>query len=90
METSVYNETWSKDPDLYRFINKAEPLGELKKEHSVWVSGLMSWQRDHRSSMDVFEERSGIIKFYPLLNVTREEREAFTSRSSFAFSPIDF
>ena len=85
---TITDETWSKDPDLCCSINKVDPLAELKKEHSVWVSGLMSWQSDHRSSLDIFEERSGILKFYPLLDVTREERDAFIHDHHLPFHPL--
>lgn len=87
-EFSVNDETWTKDPDLCCSINKVEPLAELKKEHSVWVSGLMSWQSDHRSSLDIFEQRSGILKFYPLLDVTRDERDGFIHDHHLPFHPL--
>ena len=85
---TITDETWSKDPDLCCSINKVEPLEELKNQHSVWVSGLMSWQSDHRTSLDIFEERSGILKFYPLLDVTREERDAFIHDHHLPFHPL--
>jgi len=59
------DKTWTKNPDYCCSINKVEPLQELKKEHTVWVSGLMKWQSNHRSTLDFFEERSEIVKFYP-------------------------
>jgi len=82
------DETWKKDPDFCCTINKVEPLEALKKDHTVWVSGLMSWQSNHRSSLNIFEERSGILKFYPLLDVTREEREGFISEHHLPFHPL--
>lgn len=71
-EFTSTDETWSKDPDYCCTINKVEPLEKLKEQHEVWVSGLMSWQSDHRKTLDIFEERGGVLKFYPLLDVTRE------------------
>lgn len=82
------DETWRKNPDFCCSINKVEPLEAMKEYFTVWVSGLMSWQSDHRSSLDVFEERKGILKFYPLLNVTREEREAFVHDHHLPFHPL--
>ena len=41
--------TWKKDPDYCCAINKVEPLENIKEEHQVWISGLMSWQSDRRS-----------------------------------------
>ncbi|MGB0272035.1 MAG: phosphoadenosine phosphosulfate reductase family protein [Schleiferiaceae bacterium] len=66
-EFTTKDETWTKDPDYCCTINKVEPLEKLKEEHEIWVSGLMSWQSDRRATLDIFEERGGVIKFYPLL-----------------------
>ncbi len=82
------DETWKKNPDYCCSINKVEPLEELKKEHSVWVSGLMKWQSNHRSGLDFFEERSGILKFYPLLDVTRDGRERWIKDHHLPFHPL--
>ena len=80
--------TWEKDPDYCCQINKVEPLESIKKDFKVWVSGLMKWQSDHRSSLDVFEERNGMLKFYPLVDVTREEREEFIKEHHLPFHPL--
>jgi len=48
----------------------------------------MAWQSKHRSNLNIFEERNGIIKFYPLLDVTREEREGFISSHHLPFHPL--
>jgi phosphoadenosine phosphosulfate reductase len=82
------DETWKKDPNLCCSINKVEPLEGLKKLHKVWVSGLMHWQSDHRSTLDIFEERNGILKFYPLLDVKKEERDCFISEHHLPFHPL--
>ena len=37
----------------------------------------MRWQSDNRSTLNYFEQRSGIVKFYPLLDVTQQERSLF-------------
>ena len=80
--------TWEKDPDYCCQINKVEPLESIKKDFKVWVSGLMKWQSDHRSSLDVFEERNGMLKFYPLVDVSREEREEFIKEHHLPFHPL--
>lgn len=82
------DETWKKDPDLCCSINKVKPLEIIKENFSVWVSGLMEWQSDHRASLDIFEERGGILKFYPLLDVTKEERETFIKENKLPFHPL--
>ena len=87
-EFTSTDETWSKDPDYCCTINKVEPLEKLKEQHEVWVSGLMSWQSDHRKTLDIFEERGGVLKFYPLLDVTREQREAYIKDHLLPFHPL--
>mgnify|MGYP001221621012 CR=1 FL=1 len=87
-EFTTTDKTWSKDPDYCCTINKVEPLEKLKEQHSVWVSGLMSWQSDHRKTLDIFEERGGILKFYPLLDVSAEQREAYIKDHLLPFHPL--
>ena len=82
------DKTWKKDPDLCCSINKVEPLEKIKEKYTVWVSGLMRWQSDNRSSLDIFEERNGMIKFYPLLDVTQDERESFIKDHHLPFHPL--
>ena len=87
-EFTTSDETWSKDPDYCCTINKVEPLEKLKDEHEVWVSGLMHWQSDRRKTLDIFEDRGGVIKFYPLLDVTIEQREAYIKDHLLPFHPL--
>ena len=64
------NQSWLKAPTKCCNIYKVEPFNKLKSQYKIWVSGLMRWQSDNRSTLNFFEERSGIVKFYPLLDVT--------------------
>lgn len=87
-EFTVQDETWRKDPDFCCSINKVEPLYALKHQFDVWASGLMRWQTEHRASLDIFEARSGIIKFYPLIDLTREQRDAYIKEHQLPFHPL--
>ena len=87
-EFTVKDQTWKNDPDFCCSINKVEPLEEAKKDHKVWVSGLMRWQTEHRADLDVFEYRGGIIKFYPLIDVTKEQREEYIRDHNLPFHPL--
>ncbi|GAB4253357.1 MAG: phosphoadenylyl-sulfate reductase [Vicingaceae bacterium] len=87
-EFTTNDETWKKDPDFCCTINKVEPLNKIKEQYTVWVSGLMKWQSDHRATLDIFEERGGILKFYPLLDVTKEERDEFIKNHNLPFHPL--
>ncbi|MDG2343507.1 MAG: phosphoadenylyl-sulfate reductase [Flavobacteriales bacterium] len=87
-EFTTDDRTWTKDPDLCCSINKVEPLDKIKQKYKVWISGLMRWQSDHRDTLDYFEERKGMVKFYPLLDVTSDEREAFIKDHHLPFHPL--
>ena len=87
-EFTTKDETWRKNPDFCCSINKVSPLETIKKKYSVWVSGLMEWQSDHRSSLNIFEERGEILKFYPLLDVTKEERDEYIEQNKLPFHPL--
>ncbi len=82
------NETWKTMPEFCCDINKVRPLQLIKQRFNVWVSGLMEWQSDHRSSLNIFENRNGILKFYPLLDVTEKERETYIKEHKLPFHPL--
>ena len=48
----------------------------------------MGWQSDHRASLNIFEERRGIIKFNPMLDVSKEERDAYIATHNVPFHPM--
>jgi len=87
-EFTQTDETYKKDPNFCCTLNKVNPLEKVKNEHKIWVSGLMKWQSDHRSTLDIFEDRGGIIKFYPLLDVTKAERDQFIEEHKLPFHPL--
>ncbi len=87
-EFTTKDETWLKNPDFCCSINKVKPLDSIKKNYKVWVSGLMKWQSDHRATLDIFERRGDIIKFYPLLDITKKERDAFIKKHKLPFHPL--
>lgn len=81
-------EMWTKQPNRCCHINKVEPLQSIKKEYKIWVSGLMKWQSDFRSTLDIFEQKEAIVKFYPLLDIDFEGRDAFISNHHLPFHPL--
>jgi phosphoadenosine phosphosulfate reductase len=87
-EYTLKDQTWKTDPDFCCSVNKVEPLESIKKNYKVWVSGLMRWQTEHRAGLDVFEYRGGIIKFYPLVDVTKEQREEYIRTHDLPFHPL--
>ena len=87
-EFTTKDKTWSKNPDFCCSINKVKPLEVIKSKYTVWVSGLMEWQSDHRSSLDIFEQRGDILKFYPLLDITKQERDDYIKKHDLPFHPL--
>jgi phosphoadenosine phosphosulfate reductase len=81
-------QTYLKDPDFCCSINKVEPLEAIKPNYHVWVSSLMAWQTDHRAGLPLFEIRRGMIKFNPMIDVTREERDAYIREHHLPFHPL--
>ncbi len=87
-EFTTKDQTWEKNPDFCCSINKVKPLDIIKSKYTVWVSGLMEWQSDHRAGLDIFENRGDILKFYPLLDVSKEERDKYIAEHTLSFHPL--
>ncbi|EIJ37227.1 PAPS reductase/FAD synthetase family protein [Galbibacter orientalis DSM 19592] len=87
-EFTVQDETYRKNPEFCCSINKVKPLDLIKKKYNVWVSGLMEWQSDHRATLDIFEMRGEILKFYPLLDISKEERDLYIKEHTLPFHPL--
>ncbi|TAN47207.1 MAG: phosphoadenylyl-sulfate reductase [Methylococcaceae bacterium] len=85
---TVQEQTYLSDPDFCCTINKIEPLERIKADFHVWISSLMRWQTEHRAGLDIFEERRGIIKFNPMIDVTQEERDAYIREHQLPFHPL--
>lgn len=71
------NQKWKSDTDLCCAINKLAPLESIKPNYKVWVSGLMGWQNGNRQSKDIFEYKNGMLKFYPIIDMTEQESQLF-------------
>ncbi|WP_431158723.1 phosphoadenylyl-sulfate reductase [Winogradskyella poriferorum] len=82
------DETWRKNPDFCCSINKVRPLDRIKAEYNIWMSGLMEWQSDYRSTLNIFEQRGNILKFYPLLDISKEKRDAYIKEHDLPFHPL--
>ncbi len=85
---TVSEKTWSRDPDFCCSVNKVEPLEAAKPSYHIWVSSLMRWQTDHRATLPVFEERRGIVKFNPMIDVTREQRDEYIREHALQLHPL--
>jgi len=87
-QLSKENSMWETQPNRCCHINKVEPLNHIKADYKIWVSGLMKWQSDFRSSLNFFEQKETIIKFYPLLDIDFEGRDAFIREHHLPFHPL--
>ena len=87
-EFSKLGELWRYDPDQCCQINKVEPFEKIRDSFEVWISGLMSWQSSHREQLNIFEEKKGVIKFYPILDVTEEEAMRTIEENNLPIHPL--
>lgn len=64
---------WASQPERCCHYNKVLPLRAVKEKHQVWISGVMSYQTGSRADLQLFEEKDGIIKFHPLIDMQEAE-----------------
>lgn len=82
------DKTWNSDPDLCCSINKVEPIEKIKDNFDVWVSGLMAAQNSHRQNLKVFEEKEGILKFYPLIDQNEKNAKEYMIKNNLPEHPL--
>jgi phosphoadenosine phosphosulfate reductase len=82
------DQTWSKDPDLCCSINKVEPLDRVKHGHDIWISGLMKNQNAHRQQLNVFEQKSDIVKFYPIIDFSEQDAAVYMKKYELPQHPL--
>ena len=87
-EFSKLGELWRYDPDQCCQINKVEPFEQVRNQFEVWISGLMSWQSSHREKLNIFEEKKGVIKFYPILDVSEAEALKVIKENNLPMHPL--
>ena len=66
---------WEMHPRLCCTINKIAPLEPIIQKHKVWITGLMAYQTTFRSRLNIFEQPGDIIKFHPLIDITKDSFE---------------
>ncbi|MDX2246409.1 MAG: phosphoadenylyl-sulfate reductase [Bacteroidia bacterium] len=64
--------TWSYEPDACCYVNKVLPVEALTASHDVWVSGMIG-ASETRRNQPLFQMKGGILRFYPLIDMTEEE-----------------
>jgi len=61
-------ELWSHNSDKCCHINKVEPLQRVKNKYKVWMSGVIGFQNQHRSTLEIVDDKNDLIKFHPLID----------------------
>ncbi|MDX1639105.1 MAG: phosphoadenosine phosphosulfate reductase family protein, partial [Balneolaceae bacterium] len=59
---------WLSDPDRCCSINKLEPLEKVKDQYKIWMSGLIGYQNNYRSNLDIVIEKTEMLRCYPLID----------------------
>ncbi len=81
--------TWAKDPDLCCTINKVEPVEKILPYYDVWISGLMAYQNANRRNFNIFEEKGGKLRFYPVIDFQKEEVERIFREAELPRHPLE-
>jgi phosphoadenosine phosphosulfate reductase len=69
--------SWEHQADLCCKVNKVNPLKALKRRHEVWISGMLGGTNAHRKSLPMFKQDGELLRFYPLIDMTPDEAEAY-------------
>lgn len=72
-QASRDNRWWSSEPTHCCHVNKVKPLAKITAQHQIWVSGLMGHQTPYRENLDIFQQQGEILKFYPMIDLIRED-----------------
>lgn len=67
------NHSWRFNHDLCCFINKVDPVNELKASYDIWISGLLAFQNANRRNIRIVEPKKDIAKFHPIIDMTATE-----------------
>jgi phosphoadenosine phosphosulfate reductase len=76
-QQAIDKKLWASNPDLCCHLNKIKPLGKIKNNFKVWISGLIKSQTEFRSSLRLFEDNNEVIKFHPLFDLEYGEIEKY-------------
>jgi len=83
-----FHHLWKSNPELCCHLKKVRPLSKIKESYDIWISGLMEWQSSHRAGLDIFENRNGIVKFHPLLDMTEKECISYMNEHHLPIHPM--
>ena len=81
---------YSCKPDLCCEIRKIEPQRRFLRDYGAWVTGIRREQTEQRASTPVlsWEERFGVVKIAPLVNLSAEEVEEYVCELGIPRNPL--
>ena len=88
-EVARSEKLWTTDRDLCCSVHKVLPLEPIKAEHDVWISGLMGYQTPERAGTRVFEEKNGIVKFHPIIDVAEGDHLYYMGKNKLPQHPLE-
>jgi len=83
-----YEKLWESDADACCNLNKVKPLGALKKEFKVWVTGLMANQALTRDKITIIQKGPSILKFNPLFDINPDQITKRLKKIGVPFHPL--
>lgn len=84
------NRVWEYNQNLCCFINKVDPLDKIKPEFDIWASGLLGYQNGYRKELKIFEKNLNIIKFHPIIDLSRIEIAQYVQIYELPIHPLVF
>lgn len=61
---------WTSDPDKCCAVNKVDPVQSILGENNyeVWLSGLLGYQNEYRTGLQILQRKDDLFRFYPLID----------------------
>ncbi len=80
---------WGDNPDRCCKINKLEPLEQIKSDYTVWMSGLIGYQNRYRNDLSILEDKTDMIKFYPLIDWAKDTVDEYIGMYGLPRHPLE-
>ncbi|MDN5204514.1 phosphoadenylyl-sulfate reductase [Fulvivirgaceae bacterium BMA10] len=84
------NQSWKYNKDLCCFINKVDPVDQIKSNYDIWISGLLGFQNVNRQNLRIFEPKEDIVKFHPIIDLSKEDVSLYTHIYDLPTNPLVF
>lgn len=79
---------WQSNNQICCHINKVQPLTEIRQGYDFWISGLMGHQNEHRKTLSFLQPKKGLLKFYPLLDISEGEANLYLKINNLPEHPL--